>query len=296
MKRFLVLFFLFLISIGNAQESCVPKNGYTRCDIDLESQALNGQKAPVFTYRSFKLDPSKPVEFVLFLHGRGSSRESGANDSMLEHVGVTEINGKVGDQIIFVAPQDVFLHPDSNSVGQDYWIGRDDRNWNEFFQNTLVEYVDRFALNLKLKQFRFRTVVGISMGAHGALMLGHNFPDQFSQVSALSPIFRPVPTEMPTNDFDVFLDASLKVVPELNMGALLLSDRYQFSDQTYISISHTDFGLDDQNFPVAKTIWAKLQNRHQSNVMVEISGHSGGHSMSFWKEKLPESLNYLFNQ
>ena len=67
---------------------------------------------------------------VLFLHGRGYARSSNAHDGMLDHLQLnTFFDQDEFKDFVFIAPHDIFIHSDSNSIGQDYWLGTEGRNW-----------------------------------------------------------------------------------------------------------------------------------------------------------------------
>lgn len=288
MKLTAILLFLALSTPVLSQ--CLIKSGYKRCDYSVHSQALGNSETPVFLYESEGLDPEKEVHFVLFLHGRGYSREIGAEDSMLDHLGLADTYKITGDQVIFVAPQDRFFHDDSQSVGQDYWIGKEGRSWSGFLTGELQDFVSNLSQKRGVKSFQFNSVVGISMGAHGALMLGHNHPDFYQHIGVLSPIFRPVVQEMPESDYDVFLHPNGEVIEEVNMGNLSLQNKLNLKTQTVITISETDFGLDRDKFPMALKAWDHLLKSKNDLLDVSISPHQGGHSMSFWREELGKVL------
>ncbi|MEC7275877.1 MAG: alpha/beta hydrolase-fold protein [Bdellovibrionota bacterium] len=281
---------LFIVMSTPVLSQCLIKSGYKRCDYSVHSEALGNSDIPVFLYESEGLDPEKEVHFVLFLHGRGYSREVGAKDSMLDHLGLVDTFKITGDQVIFVAPQDRFFHDDSQSVGQDYWIGKEGRSWSGFLTGELHDFVSNLSQKRGVNSFQFNSAVGISMGAHGALMLGHNHPDFYQHIGVLSPIFRPVVQEMPESDYDVFLHPNGEVIEEVNMGNLSLQNKLNLKTQTVITISETDFGLDSDKFPMALKAWDHLLKSKNDLLDVSISPHQGGHSMSFWREELGKVL------
>ncbi len=284
---FLSFFFSFSsLSFGQ----CLSKDSYQRCDYDVESVSLNGSSTPLFFYQSDDLDRSEEVHYVLFLHGRGYSRDSGASGSMLDDLGLKRVFQEVGDQVIFVAPQDRFFHEDSRSVGQDYWLGIDGRDWQSFLANELVNLVEENAISQGIQKSSFNSVVGISMGAHGAFMLGQNHPERFEHVGVISPVFRPIPEEMPMSDRDVFLKDDKFVDESRNMGAAILNGNFKFQSKTVVTISYEDFALDEEKFPVALKVWDRLLESQSPMSDIEISNQKGGHSMSFWRESIGKVL------
>jgi predicted esterase len=281
---------------------CVEKEDYFRCDTEVVSQSLKSEKIPVFIYISSKVlkaenEDIKPsdLEYILFLHGRGYARNMGAEDSMLEHLNIKKIlNDPQYENLIFVAPQDVILQSDSRSIGQDYWIGAGGRDWISFLSDELPSVLQNAATELDI-QAKLSTVMGISMGAHGALMLGQSNPELYKNVIALSPIFRSTPEEISDSDRDVFLKAGEPMLEEYNFGTKLLNQRARLSEHFFIEISRTDFGLDAENFPTGASSWSSLKDLMEENDHtnhIEISDDDRGHSHHYWKDVMLRSLNW----
>lgn len=287
MRLCLILTFLCFQTFAE----CQVKDGYERCDVEVVARNLNGSKVPLFFYHSDNLNKNEQVHYVLFLHGRGYSRDMGAHDSMLDHLGLKHVFQEVGEQIIFVAPQDRYFHEDSQNKGQDYWLGIEGRDWQKFFTQELQTHIVGDAKKRGLTNFSLRTVMGISMGAHGALMLGKNAPDLFHHIGVISPVFRAVKEEMPATDYDVFLTHN-EVDAQRNMGAAILKGDYSPVVKTVMTISFEDFAIDEEKFPVAIDVWDQLLEKQKTQKMldVEISSLKGGHSMSFWRETVSKVL------
>lgn len=267
---------------------------YERSDFEILSPALDNSKVPVFVLRSKELDPESDVEFVLFLHGRGYARKMNVQGSMLEHLGIQKLLKKY-PQTIFIAPQDIFYHEDSHSIGQDYWIGAKNRDWTSFLGEELPLFVDAYKTDNGLRG-NFKTILGISMGAHGSLFTAQKYPEQFPVSIALSPVFRPVEAEMPKEDLDVFLKSPELGIEAYNLGARVLSGIYSLPQRTYISISEADFGLDEEKFPRALDCWQALLTSKASKDFIEINPDPSGHSAIFWGKQLPIALDWAFKQ
>lgn len=292
-KRIILpLIFFFLSLQTQAMGVCFEKDGFKRCDLDIYSSALNHNEVPLFWYMSEAIDFKKEVQFALFLHGRGFARHCEANDSMLEHVGVKDLFEQVGPQVILVAPQDIFIHDDSNSFGQDYWIGKEGRDWSSFLGEELPRFVDVLSASLEISKYRFDMALGISMGAHGAMMMGQNYPEQFKKIAALSPIFKTVSSEIPEGDFDVFMKKST-LVEENNIGAIVRANQFLKNEKSYFSISEADFGRNGEKYPKAQIVWHELSLMRDRNTIVDISDDNLGHSMNYWRLHLPKAINFL---
>ena len=286
---------LFSIEANPIPSDCHVRSYYSRCDYSLKTNSLNKNDAPVFVYKSVNLDQYKSVQYILFLHGRGYARQIGARDSMLEHL---KLNDFFADQknanIIFIAPQDIFFHEDSESIGQDYWIGKEGRDWGRFLGLDIPIFANYLNQRLQVDG-NLKTVIGISMGAHGALMLGQNYQMNYQNVIALSPIFRPTISEIPVNDNDIFFKKGIKDLEEINFGTKINHGTAIMANRTYITISKTDFGLDRKNFPNGRESWDRLlkMNIDNNEHHIKILSDERGHSIGFWQDQFKASINWL---
>lgn len=273
---------------------CKEKQNYSRCDYNISINEQS-ESVPVFVYSSSKINNQKPVEYILFLHGRGYARSIGAKDSMLEHLKLNDFfESFENSNFVFLSPQDIFFHQDSQSIGQDYWIGKEGRDWTKFLGQTMQDFAIEVSQDLQI-QGELKTVIGISMGAHGALILGQNYSSTFQNVIALSPIFRPTLEEIPANDKDVFLKMGLSGLEELNFGTKLIQGSAILTERTYITISKTDFGLDRENFPNGTESWNRLLEIKGDHHHIKILSDERGHSIGLWQDQFRASLAWLFN-
>lgn len=253
--------------------------------------SLDHSRIPVFMYISREFDPNKSARLSLFLHGRGYAREIGSSDSMLEHLNIGEVL-KASPQLVILAPQDIFYHLDSQSIGQDYWLGVNRRDWLQFLGSEFPVLTKEIQKQFKIEG-QLDTVIGISMGAHGALSVAEHFPKIYQNVAALSPVFRPVKSEIPLNDQDVFRPDDHEYMSLNNIGTQLLERKYQLPKNVFITISQGDFALDREKFPEAHRCWDQLVELRSEKSFVEINEDIRGHSAAFWIDQLPLALDFL---
>jgi|GEM_PF-2670555 len=296
MNNSLVLAIFFVLSLQCFAEDARldvlhSQENYFRFDFEVRAPSMNNQSVPLFIFSSPRRDLQKSSQIILFLHGRGYSRELGGKDSMLEHLGLTKLLQK-NPQLIFLAPQDIFIHPDSNSKGQDYWLGRDGRNWPQFLGKDLPVQFKKIKKMLSING-ELNSVLGISMGAHGALLLGERFPERYKSVIALSPVFRSIPSEIPQTDNDVFLESSLGELEDINIGSKLIKNQFFLYQRTFVEISKNDFGLDEEKFPMTKVAWNNLLSQGSKQASISISEDESGHSAKYWKEAIPRAIKYI---
>ncbi len=264
---------------------------YKRFDYLLASEALGQVEVPTFLYLSSNFDKTKKARITLFLHGRGYAREVGAQDSMLEHLELARLLEE-NPQLVIIAPQDTFLHEDSNSIGQDYWLGAKGRDWHKFLGEELPQHTREIKESFEIKG-ELDTVLGISMGAHGALSLGGKYPARYKKVAALSPVFRPVESEIPPSDFDVFKPLEHSYMMAHNIGSQILGETYNLPSNIFITISQSDFALDEDKFPQALKCWEILLKKKSKKSFIEVNQDTRGHSSGFWIDQLPRALNFL---
>ncbi len=115
----------------------------------------------------------KPAPLSIFLHGRGgnhfSFRDFGGESSLRGHLAAGR------PAIVILSPAEP-MHR--------YWKGPS----YEMLTEDLIRYVDTIPQLAKGK--RKRSIMGISMGGHGAIVVGCRRQDLVSNLFAISPIFR----------------------------------------------------------------------------------------------------------
>lgn len=298
---FIFLFVAVPTEAGSKFVASYEKSHFRESRYLVTSNDMGGSDVPVFVYHSDKFDKAKPLSFVLFLHGRGYARQIEGESGMLEHADLSALYEKDEfKNVIFIAPQDIFFHQDSNSVGQDYWIGKDGRDWPSFLASEMTELSENHSQKLNGLNGGLHSVIGISMGAHGALLVSQRFPEIFKKVISLSPVFRPVKEEMPASDYDVFLPDNSSELLKRNVGSQILKgkfdlkERLERGDFLFIEISKSDFALDKKKFPLAWKCWETLLKEKKSkHLSISISEDDRGHSMKYWKDILPTYLKKI---
>jgi pimeloyl-ACP methyl ester carboxylesterase len=276
-----------------------------RCDLLVDSPAGLKAKVYVKAWIPTELQPDTPV--IVFLHGRGYARAYGdPSSTMLEDMGLEQILASseyARRPHLILAPQDMFVQSDTGSVGEDYWLGADGRDWEKFLAVELVRDVrDHFGLATGSWK-----IVGASMGAHGALKTSMDYPTVYPVFAALSPIFRSTLAEIPESDRDTLavpqiLKDQEEYLPR-NAGNLFLRAATHgvllHLPRHYIETDQADFGLDPKNFPNAAKDWEYLKteaSRSGSTVFIWTAPGSGsGHSMTYWRVSLVRAMSWLFS-
>ena len=262
------------------------------CRLLVESpQAL---KAEVYVKAWFPDGADESTDVIVFLHGRGYTRDPSQASSMLEDLDLksylASANYRAKPHIV-LAPQDNFPQTDEpDKRGEDYWIGANGRDWQSFLGEELPQ-----ALN---KEFGIKRdgwkIVGVSMGAHGAMKMAIDYPRTYQAFAAISPVFRSSLEEIPEGDRDVFTDGARGIVN--NVGYTIASSKKLMRlPPHFMKIHRADFSLAGTETPLAKTVWKRLLKANTGNSVVQITQETevGGHSSAYFKKVLPDALNWL---
>ncbi|HEU5314475.1 MAG TPA: alpha/beta hydrolase-fold protein [Chloroflexota bacterium] len=170
--------------------STLPQNsphwvmpGGVRMDRFFQSEAL-GRSMP---YRLY-LPPDYATSglrypVIYLLHGQSGRYDEWSGYGVEEVANGLLNDGKLGS-VIMIAPQG----------GLGYWMNQDGgalggTKWGDYLAKELVRHVD--ATYRTVAKREGRAIGGLSMGGHGALQLGLNYPDTFGTVGAHSPSIRP---------------------------------------------------------------------------------------------------------
>jgi pimeloyl-ACP methyl ester carboxylesterase len=278
------------------------KFSVTECKLLIPSP--KGLKAEIYVKAWIPADYTATTPVIVFLHGRGYTR--GVDDpspTMLEDMGLKDFllrpEYRTQPQII-LAPQDNFIQSDTRDAGQDYWVGADGRDWEKFLGEEMRTEVNAY-LHLTPRKWKS---VGVSMGAHGAMKLAYDHPDEYKAFASISPVFRSTLSEIGEGDYDVFVTPNGEIVN--NMGSLFLqaaNERTKISLPPHmIEVHRNDFFFNPESFPSLPQVWNYLETRENPpGSKVQISDLAGvapgqGHGMGYWRDALPRALVWLISQ
>lgn len=262
------------------------KVGYRKLFYRYKSTFQNKEIVPFFVYAPLKFNENNKVRPILFLHGRGFAKSKDFETPMVEHLELDFFfKSQSNENFIIISPQDIFYHNDNKGVGHDYWIGKEGRDWPEFLSSRLGELMHKLENDLDIQiKSGIDTVVGISMGAHGALLLGDKYPEKFQSIVAISPVFRPLKSEIDQADWDVFRPENFGFSIENNIGHQILEEEYDSPKKLQVFISNSDFGLEPNRFAMGAACVGKLQMWFGHEQDIRIFNDNLGHSFKFWKK------------
>lgn len=272
-------------------------NSVNECKMFISSVALENQTVYLKSWVPAEVHAETPV--ILFLHGRGYAKTpTSLEPTMIESAGLRDWMASEAykrNPAIVISPQDLFTREDGTGIGNDYWLGTQDRNWEKFVVSELKPMVED---EFKLADDKW-LAAGISMGAHGAMKMSMDYPQDFAAFVSLSPVFRSSEHEISGPDKEVFY--RFDSLEKASIGARLLSDEnsWQKLSQTphWIEIHEKDFALGD-DFTDSQMIWKKLSSPRiltfgAVNPINKNHYTQPGHSMEYWKSRMPVALDWL---
>lgn len=304
-NRFYLILFLstfFVISTAWADSDChklsVPSLEVKECQLQIKSAYLNSLVYVKAWYPN-EVNPDTPV--ILFLHGRGYSLpKDSTQPTMIEAAGLEQwIRSEAfkKNPALVLSPQDLFIREDGTGKGNDYWIGAEGRNWEGFIINELKPLITN---ELSFSPQKKWLAAGISMGAHGSMKMALDYPEHFKAFVSLSPVFRSTGEELENIDKPVFFQYG--DLQKTSLGARFIHNTQTFNqlDNTphWIEIHNKDFALGDK-FKASQTIWEHIENNPTTNAVAPINAvplDNPGHSMDFWRLRLPEALTWLITE
>lgn len=273
------------------------------CEMLINARSMQTGPVYVKVWRPAQLKIQTQV--LVFLHGRASSVRPGEKKriSMIEGLGLKEWMKSAAykaNPTIILAPQDTFKQRDGGQAGSDYWEKVDGRDWQTFLKTDLREYI--------LSRWKILNqpwlIAGVSMGAHGAIKMAIEAPQQYAAFAALSPVFRSIPKEIPAGDRDVFYGSQgQQNLIDTSIGTQILDEtgvmREIENTPHWIEIHQNDFALKAKEFPAAPIVWQKLLDLPKGNGLIEINTDPSvnvGHSVEYWHKRLPQIFDWLLRQ
>lgn len=186
----------------------------------------------------------------------------------------------------------IIVMPDANT-GQKGYFNDISGNWNyeDFFFEEFMPYVEK-TYRIK-KEKRFRAISGLSMGGGGSFMYALHHPELFSSCAPLSAVTGPLTVEdlksyinrngdmnYTEKDFEDYFKRHSAVDMVKNLTADKIS-----SVRWYI-----DCGDDDYLFEGNSLIHIEMKKRQIEH---EYRVRNGAHNWTYWRESLPEVLEFV---
>ncbi len=224
-----------------------------------------------------------PVLYLL--HGAGDDQTGWVQFGEVLHITDKAIKeGKATPMIIVM--------PDAKSKQLGYFNSvTGDWKYEDYFFNEFMPYVEK-AYRIK-KEKRFRAIAGLSLGGGGTFMYALHRPDLFSSACPLSAYIGPANAEEAINDHKRYF--GIEIEPK---DAILYIKKYNaleliksMDKETLESVSwYINCGDDDFLYEGNSLIHIALRKK---NVKHEFRIRDGGHTWTYWRESLPEVLEFV---
>ncbi|WKK65251.1 alpha/beta hydrolase [Lutimonas zeaxanthinifaciens] len=274
-----------LVSILFWTLTVVAQNGKVYDNLSMESKILDSErKFAIYLPPDYKnSERSYPVLYLL--HGAGDDQTGWVQFGEVLHIADKAIKeGKATPMIIVM--------PDANTGQRGYFNDINGKwNYEDFFFEELMPYVEK-TYRIK-KEKRYRAISGLSMGGGGTFMYALRHPELFSSAAPLSAYVGPLTME----DFkEYFIDSKDEVYDEEelqnyfnNHNAVSLVNAMEVkkiaSIRWYIDCGDDDFLYEGNS--LVHIAMKKKEVPHEYRV------RDGAHNWTYWRDSLPEVLQFV---
>ena len=279
-ELFSVIIAIFLAYAVNGQMGTVYD------ELSMHSDILNmDRKYAIYLppdYESSKR--SYPVLYLL--HGGGDDQTGWVQFGEVLHIADKAINtGKATPMIIVM--------PDANSVRRGYFNDpKNEWRYEDFFFEEFIPFVEK---TYRIKgEKRYRAVAGLSMGGGGSFMYALHHPELFSSACPLSASTGSLSMEQTEQrlkrDYGdkSFTKAEIEAYYKRYSAVELIKN---MPDEDIKSVRwYIDCGDDDSLYEGNSLVHIELRKKE---IPHEFRIRDGGHTWTYWRESLPDVLNFV---
>lgn len=280
MKKQFQLLFIFLALFNNS----FSQNGKVYDNLSMPSKILKmDRKYAVYLPPGYESsERSYPVLYLL--HGGGDDQTGWIQFGEVANIADKAINeGKSTAMIIIMPDANTGRRGYTNSASGD-WL------YEDFFFNELMPFVEK---KYRIKgEKRYRAVSGLSMGGHGSFIYALHRPDLFSSACPLSAYCGPLTLEEARNGLrrenpnisDTLVSkyfskySALQLIPNA-------PDSTKKSVRWYIDCGDDDFLYEGNS--LAHIAMRKKDIPHEFRI------RQGGHTWTYWRQALPDVLEFV---
>ncbi|MDH5412876.1 MAG: esterase family protein [Flavobacteriaceae bacterium] len=277
--------YLFLIILGLCNMlPIIAQNGKVYDDLTLKSEILKSErKYAIYLPPDYETSQrSYPVLYLL--HGAGDDHTGWIQFGEVLHIADKTINmGKATPMIIVM--------PDAQT-GQLGYFNDINGKWNyeDFFFKEFMPHVEK---KYRIKnEKRYRAIAGLSMGGGGSFMYALHHPELFSSACPLSAYIGPQTIQELKNRFSrnktIYNEADIQKYFEYHNALSLIenNNKEQISSVRW----YIDCGDDDFLYEGNSLIHIALRKKE---VPHEFRIRNGGHNWTYWRESLPQVLEFI---
>jgi len=226
---------------------------------------------------------SYPVLYLL--HGKGDDQTGWIQFGEVLHLADKAIKeGKATPMIIVM--------PDANTNRVGYFNDiRGDWNYEDYFFEEFMPYAEK-TYRIKNSK-RYRAIAGLSMGGGGTFMYALKHSELFSSACPLSAYVGPKNVDEVKyftkryNNYEVSDELAEKYFPNHNAISLIekMSRKELNSVRWYIDCGDDDFLYEGNS--LVHLAMRKKEVRHEFRI------RDGAHNWTYWREALPEVLEFV---
>ena len=280
MRNYIILIIFGLLNIL----STIAQNGKVYDDLTLKSEILKSErKYAIYLPPDYETSQrSYPVLYLL--HGAGDDHTGWVQFGEVLYIADKAINkGKATPMIIVM--------PDAQT-GQLGYFNDINGKWNyeDFFFKEFMPHIEK-KYRIKSEK-RYRAIAGLSMGGGGSFMYALHHPELFSSACPLSAYIGPQSIQELKDRFarnkTIYNEVDIQNYFE-NHNALSLIENNN-KEHTSSVRWFIDCGDDDFLYEGNSLIHIALRKKE---VPHEFRIRNGGHNWTYWRESLPNVLEFV---
>lgn len=254
-------------------------------NLSLESKILKGERKYAIYLPPDYETSERTYPILYLLHGLGDDQAAWIQFGEVKRIADEAIkSGKATPMIIVM--------PDAKTGRSGYfnWIKKDEWNYEDFFIEELIPYVEKKYRIKKSK--RYRALSGNSMGGGGSFIYAMHHPELFGSACPLSAWFW-------WSDFDAFKKKFAK--DDLEIGDEKLMQYYKENHPLELvkSVPKDDLNSvkwyidcgDGDSFSKGNCLMHIEMKK--AGIKHEYRVRNGNHNWGYWRESLPSVLNFV---
>ena len=273
-----ILIFLFVDSVNG-------QHGKVFDDLKMKSEILNAERKFAIYLPPDYESSSRSYPVLYLLHGSGDDQTGWVQFG--EVLRITDEAIRTGK-----ATAMIIVMPDANT-GQRGYYNDIDGNWNyeDFFFDELMPYVEG-QYRIK-KEKRYRAISGLSMGGGGSFMYALHRPELFSSAAPLSAYIGPLTIEDLKQQLDGdakanYSESEIQTYFEKHNAVQLVKNMPK--DKVSSLRWYIDCGDDDFLFEGNSLVHIEMKKKE---IPHEYRVRNGAHNWTYWRESLPEVLEFI---
>jgi len=273
-----ILIFLFVDSVNG-------QHGKVFDDLKMKSEILNAERKFAIYLPPDYESSSRSYPVLYLLHGSGDDQTGWVQFG--EVLRITDQAIKTGK-----ATPMIIVMPDAHT-GQRGYNNDINGEWNyeDFFFEELMPYVEQ---KYRIKnEKRYRAVSGLSMGGGGSFLYALHHPELFSSAAPMSAYVGPLTIEdlkenIKRNSNATYSDEELQSYFAKHNAIELVKNMPK--DEVSSLRWYIDCGDDDFLFEGNSLVHIEMKKRE---IPHEYRVRDGAHNWTYWRESLPEVLEFI---